>query len=478
MLSLKIDNQFIALPDSTEISIEASNPIFFDAGAKTYLFEIPVESLRYIIGNADGIYGESLYDVLEGTRAEMYIDGVQFFSGVVNLEDEISVEDGKIAVSIASGNLEFAQMIEGMNCRDVEQAEEVAVGYKYTQIDATWTRYDDVEVNKEDNVPSVIHKSYFLPDEFTVIRSSALRGDNVSEAYPNKKYCTIRAAYPTNKNLTVEYHKYINWGNYVGPKRFEDQISCYSGDIFILESARRNSGICFYVNYFLECLVKTLGIQQYNNRLTSIEDFNRLAFVNMRCKVSYKNDTVKAETLSEAMEEIGGINLFSSEIFSLSATAWKYKAIATSENFPNESVSEVINSISDAFCAKFLYDSDSNQMKVVLMKDIMTDSEIKSIQCEITSTTKINSNKAKGFRLSYKSNKDDTSYNFSRFQSSVPVDSYGYVISLTNPFDNNTYIDARNGNAYVIKVDEECDSTGDEKKLMPSLFEVGDFSSV
>ena len=61
-LSLKIDNQFIALPDETEISIEASNPIFSDAGAKTYLFEIPIESLRYIIGRFGETVDLSRYD--------------------------------------------------------------------------------------------------------------------------------------------------------------------------------------------------------------------------------------------------------------------------------------------------------------------------------------------------------------------------------------------------------------------------------
>ena len=186
MLSLKIDNQFIALPDSTEISIEASNPIFSDAGAKTYLFEISVESLRYIIGNADEIYGESLYDVLEGKRAEIYIDGVQFFSGVVNLEDEISIEDGKIAVSIASGNLEFAQMIEGMNCREVEQAEEVVVGERYINVEFDFTVKRGYNVMPSEG--TTLDFDFELPDEFVITGRGYY---NVSEEYPNKKYCCV-----------------------------------------------------------------------------------------------------------------------------------------------------------------------------------------------------------------------------------------------------------------------------------------------
>ncbi len=477
MLSLKIDNQFIALPDSTEISIEASNPIFSDAGAKTYLFEIPVESLRHIIGNADEIYGESLYDVLEGKRAAIYIDGVPFFFGVVRLEDSISVEDGKIAVSIASGNLEFDQMIEGMNCRDVEQAEEVVVGYKYTDIDATWTMHGDVSI-VEGSVERVFHKEYNLPDEFNVVRNKSLLGDNISDAYPHKKHCTIRAAYATEKTLTTEYHKYINYGDYTFSKKYSDQIKAYTGNVFILGSARRNSGICFYVNYFLQCLAHTFKIAITENSLLDIEDFNRLAFVNMRCKTLAKEGTVENVAMETAMEDIGGINLFVSEAYSVSATARRYHAVATSENFPNSSVQDVIQSLCNAFGIRLLHDSETNQLRILLIKDILKGAEVVPIHCSISSLNKEDRQNPLGFRLSYSHGADDTNYVFPVRESYTGVVDYSEVAGLKNPFDSRIYVDVRNGNAYGIKVDEEADSSGDEKNLNPSVFEVGGYAPV
>lgn len=476
-LSLKIDNQFIALPDETEISIEASNPIFSDSGAKTYLFEIPVESLRYIIGNADEIYGESLYDTLEGRRAAIYIDGVPFFFGVVRLEDSISIEDDKIAVSVASGNLEFAQMIEGMNCRDVEQAEEVVVGYKYTDIIATWTMHDDVGV-VDGPVDRVFHKEYNLPDEFNVVRNKSLLGDNVSDAYPKKKYCTIRAAYATKKTLTTEYHKYVNHGDYSFPKKYNDQIKAYTGNVFILGSARRNSGICFYVNYFLQCLAHTFKIAIAENSLLSIEDFNRLAFVNMRCKTIAKKGSGENVAMRTAMEDIGGINLFTSEAYSLSASVRRYHAVATSENFPNSSVQDVIQSLSNAFGIRLLHDSENNQLRILLIKDVLKSCEVVPIQCTISSLKKEESQNPLGFRLSYSHGKDDTNYVFPARESYTGVVSYSEVAGLKNPFDSKIYVDTRNGNAYGIKVDEEADSSGDEKNLNPSVFEVGGYAPV
>lgn len=477
MLSLKIDNQFIALPDSTEISIEASNPIFFDAGAKTYLFEVPVESLRYIIGNADEIYGESLYDVLEGKRAEIYIDGVQFFSGVVNLEDEISIEDGKIAVSIASGNLEFAQMIEGMNCRDLEQAEEVIVGYKYTDIDAKWTMHDDVEVVQGD-VQRVYNKRYNLPDEFTVVRNSDLPGDNISDPYPVRKHCTIRAAYATSKTITSEVHNYINHGDYSYPKKYNDQIKAFMGSVFILGASRRNSGICFYVNYFIQCLAHTLKVSITDNSLTQTEDFNRLAFVNMRCKTKAKDGSLEVVDFRTAREDIGGIDLFRSEAYSLYATANRYKAIATSDNFPDSSVSDVIESLAKGFGVKIIHYSESGEMRLVLIRDILRDNAVSKIPCTIFSAEKVSNHYPLGFKLTYGHNEEDHNYTLPIKNAYSRINSYAEIAQLNNPFDFNTYIDERNGNAYAIKVEEEADSSGDEKNLLPSLFEVGGYSSV
>lgn len=477
-LSLQIDNQWAYLKEGTEIALEGNNPIFSDSGSKTYLFQLHVESNRHLFGNADEIYGESYYKAIDGKRATLYVSGIPVMTGKVSLEDEVYMdEDGCIAINLVSGNLEFAQMIEGMNCRDVEQADEVVVGYKYKSINATWTMYDDVEVVNGD-IGRQLHQTYELPDEFNVVRSSSLLGDNILDPYPIKKYCTIRAAYMTDKSLTSEVHNFINNGDYTWAKELRDQISNYTGDVFILGSARRNTGICFYANYFIDCLEKTLGIRIVENMLLGIEDFNRLAFVNMRCRTNGKSGTAESVSIKEAMKDIGGIDLFSSEAYSLSASALRYNAVATSENFPDQAVADVISALSNAFCVRFIHNSTNNQMRILLMKDVLSDNEVNNIPCTVLSAHKIDDLGPVGFRIRYDGGESDTSYNFAKYDSCMRINRYGSVISLENPFDSNVYVDERNGNAYAIKVDEEGDSSGDEKSLHPSIFEVGGYSPV
>lgn len=476
MLSLKIDNQFIALPDSTEISIEASNPIFSDAGAKTYLFEIPVESLRYIIGNADEIYGESLYDTLEGKRAEIYIDGVQFFSGVVNLEDSISIEDGKIAVSIASGNLEFAQMIEGMNCRDVEQAEEVVVGKKYTRVDIKWRKKPGWYAHKAPQDDRHFDRSYELPNEFTITRDYY----NVSEEYPGKKYCNIRCACTSPNGLKVE--RYIE-GDYT--EMVQHEIGFWDKPYYGLEASRRNSGVCFYVRYFLDCLEKTLGLIFETKIFDEIQDFNRLAFVNMGCRV-VKEGNLESANIDEQdiydgfISAIPGVQSISNsqmkKVYNAEATCFFHEAVATSENFPDIDVSEAVDALYSAFGVKALCNSDTNEVKFIFIKDVLLSSDIIELYPQIYSAKRIHNN-ISGFRLSYGSD-SDTNYNIPDLDSYETKSDYSSILKEVTAFNDTLYIDSRNGNAYAIKVDEEADSSGDEKNLNPSLFEVGPFSMV
>ena len=468
-LSLKIDNQFIALPDSTEISIEASNPIFSDAGAKTYLFEVPVESLRYIIGNADEIYGESLYDVLEGKRTEIYIDGVQFFSGVVNLEDEISIEDGKIAVSIASGNLEFAQMIEGMNCRDVEQAEDIVVGKKYVKIEA----YQ--KLNKFYSVTSGDAKNEYttwfeLPDEFTSVTR------NVDAAYPVCKYCTIRiaASSTSSNNLKRFIGEYGDGAKYGS---IENKVSNLKDHLYVLEAGRRNSGICFYINYFTDCLFHTLGIVETENALKHIEDFNRIALVNMRCKTASpsENSNLSSVSFDSFKNDIRGVYLYSGGVvYDTTGKAYYENAIASSENFPDKDVSDVIDSLQNGFGVRFIHDSKQSTISVMLIRDILKCNDVKNISCRIHSAVKVE-NSLKGFVLTYNSGDNDSNYTLPKVLANVKKESYSDILEIISPYDKKMYVDERNGNSYVIKVHSE-ETEGNEKELFPSLFEVGGFT--
>lgn len=53
---------------------------------------------------------------------------------------------------------------------------------------------------------------------------------------------------------------------------------------YILEADRMQSGICFYVLYFLDCLFNALGLNYDNEDLLSVGDMKRLCFFTTHCK--------------------------------------------------------------------------------------------------------------------------------------------------------------------------------------------------
>lgn len=486
-LSLQIDGQWAYLTEGTEIALEGNNPIFSDAGSKTYLFQLHVDSNRHLFGNADDIYGESYYKTIDGKRATLYVAGIPIMTGKVALEDEVYMDDeGCIAINLVSGNLEFAQMIEGMNCRDVEQAEEVVVGYNYSQLHETRTLKDGVSI--VEGAQGEYHQTYDLPSEFMVSRNEKNLRTNIMDAYPSAKYCNIRTACVISDDdgdsnleiLTPGMQNYINTGYRMKSGEDRHQISAFSaGDLNILNygAYRRNSGICFYVLYFLDCLMKTCGIHLSSNQLADIEDFRRLAFVNMRCAVSNLKGSSENIDFYDALPDIGAIEMPEIPYYDLSATFVRHKAVATSGNFPDINAKDVIGALENAFGARFIHDSSTGEIKVVLLKNVLSDPKVIDVNCEISSAVKVES-KTRGFCLSYDYSDDDTNYFIPNHEGVSAMDDYSETIASIHAFDANLHVDSRNGDSYMVKVDEEANESGEVKDLNPSLFEVGAFSSV
>lgn len=477
-LSLKIDNQFIALPDETEISIEASNPIFSDAGAKTYLFEIPLESLRYIIGNADEIYGESLYDVLEGKRAEIYIDGVQFFSGVVNLEDEISIEDGKIAVSIASGNLEFEQMIEGMNCRDVELKDEIEYGYVYDSAKVLYELSDVVNSIEQIGNKEILNNdlTFYFPENYVAVTNA-----NILNTYlDGAPFCNIRRCFSTQNSKIAT--NYIESHEQDQPPRIKLMEGDEKGSVLSLEYNSMRSAPCFYVLYFLECVFRKLDLDFDLSELTRIEDANRLAFVNTSCMTKRVGD-VESVTIDEENKPYPGFGRrFDNPDFGTAGKVFKInrmrlqrqKVVATSDNFPDKSVVDIIDAIQSIFNVRFI--QEDKKIVAISIPQILCSADCVSLHVDVYEAHKVE-NRVLGFKLTYNADKEDTHYDFDGYSSVETKNLYSDIIKEVSAYNPTVYVDTRNGNAYVTKVSEEALENGEEKELNPSLFEVGGYAS-
>lgn len=458
-LSLKIDGQWAVLDEGTEIALEGNNPLFSDAGSKSYLFRLHVESNRHIFGTSDEIYGESYYKVIDGKRSTLYVMGIPVMTGKIALEDEVMMEDGYVVVNLVSGNLEFAQMIEGMNCREVEQAEDVEVGISLDTINEY--RYD---LNTSELVGS---SSVELPKELILFEEGYVA--NVAHPYPEKKYCNIRACYSLPKEENVSS---------VISEDAEKKFDVESSDpYFVLGAGRRASGVNFYVMYFLDCLFKQLGVSVSMNNLSSMEDMTRLAMVNLNCDIikrPFKNITSTTAAVNYKVLSIGLAkgNQVDDIYYNTYTDVTISKAVATSNNFPDTEVVNVVNSLANAFGVKMLYNSQDGSMQIVYIKDVLKDNATIDIQAEIYEATKIENN-LMGFRLTYNGADDDTSYNYSDYDNVVLSNSYRRILGFVTPKNKTCYIDSRNGNAYRIKVDEDATT---ESELNASLFEVGAFA--
>ena len=479
-LSLKIDNQWAVLDEGTEIALEGNNPLFSDAGSKSYLFRLHVESNRHIFGTSDEIYGESYYKVIDGKRSTLYVMGIPVMTGKISLEDEVMMEDGYVAVNLVSGNLEFAQMIEGMNCREVELLdEEIVVGRTYDKVEFT------VDPNKDllydpDNVFNVsIQHSFDLPREFVTITDS-----NIVHPYPEKAYCNIRACY------TIGDKSLLNSAIQNNPKLKENDMVEVNKELAVLGVNRHNSSLCFYILYFLDCLFKKLKVSASSERnaLLSIEDAKRLAFVNMNCFVNTKGE--EWVSTGDIVEDVPGFEVIWDSstwrqwFYQDFAPVWlagtrrfrRQTAVATSENFPNEDVKKVIESLEAIFGAKFVYDSESNRMSIFLLRDILRSSDVVDLSAEVYENVKLE-NKIKGFRLSYGESDDkNLHYNYEDYENVKSISQYSEALRGITSFDRTRYIDARNGNAYAVMVESEANENGDVEKLYPSLIEVDEFA--
>ncbi len=464
-LSLQIDNQWAYLKEGTEIALEGNNPIFSDSGSKTYLFQLHVESNRHLFGNADDIYGESYYKAIDGKRATLYVSGIPIMTGKVSLEDEVYLdEDGCIAINLVSGNLEFAQMIEGMNCRDVELMDEIEVGISIDKLQFKVRPKDPSYEGERGNQRDL---DFDLPDEYILFTKD--NPANISIAYPNAPYCNIRVCSTLNSDsdfktlLSEKYQKMLG-------------VTADSSNTFeIFEASRRSSGLCFYVLYFLDSLFKMLKVS-HRDGISYMEDVKRLAMVNLACDVkreNWPNGYYNEDIDLGVGGDIFMVNSPYRDHYSVQAIYSFSKVYATSNNFPDAEVEKIINSLECALGVKFLYNSENGEMKTFFVKDLLLDTTVKEINAEVYEALKFESNNPKGFILSYNGDEEDLSYNYYDYSDVNVTDKYGEVIGAISANQKTCFVDSRNGNSYRVLVYSEAE---EEKDLKPSLFEVGAFN--
>lgn len=441
-LALQIAGKWASLSEDASVSIECSSPVWGNGSSFSFPFELDVESNRHIIGNADQITGESIYDALDGKKAVLYTLGIPVYYGIIKLDDEVEIADGKVEITLISGNLTFEEMIADMNCQDVELIDKIEIGQELRAIMYTFSDLSTKQIEMNVGLK-----------KFIVDVNGAT---NISLPYPQKKYCNVDLCI---QDKNAKDRKYIKIG------------------------AKPANGICFYLLYFLDCLFHKLQISVAENTIPSMEDMNRLALFSTACEYSTEVGGVSTLPLADfgvtyAKALIGGY-VESAPEWSMAAESKKAEPLintmyATSKNFPDTKVSDVINGLKEAFGIVFIFDESSQQVRLLYTRDILRSDKVIKLHADVYDAVKLEQ-RIDGFQLSYTAGaEDDTAFHYNDYKKVDDTKDYATIRKSISPYDQTLYIDKKTGNAYRVKIDEES-LEDSEKEMNPSYFEVAQF---
>lgn len=340
----------MTLPQDFSISVEMNNPLFHDSDLFSYPVELPVEGNRHLLKDVDDVAADMRPIDLERTPMQIYIEGMPFASGpAVVQEDERT--DGKVSVSIDASTRSFSDLIGDLKCNEVpipahyrpslligEKIDEVNVQVQYAT--SVTIKYNGKKGNKKHaSVGSYNTSGTFHPQALGFSFPGKCKEDakthvaeletersypgkvklkmpkveqsyiNVSVPYPNAPFCNARVCYG-HYALDADGKTSSSKAKYDESNVWED-----CGPIWTLEADRPQSGICFYVLFFLDCLFEHLGLSFDNSALTAIEDFRRLCFFTTKCAYDtsplhvgslYKKDD---EEVQQGLKQEGDIKL-------------------------------------------------------------------------------------------------------------------------------------------------------------------------
>ncbi len=181
----------------------------------------------------------------------------------------------------------------------------------------------------------------------------------------------------------------------------------------------------------------------------------------------------------------------SSQISANTLSACVQRMYATSDNFPDQAVTDVIESLENTFGVRFCYDADTNKVTVRLLRDMFCSNQAPiKLKGSVLSMRK-KTEKITGVRVGYAAEADaqeqrdnvlqqkkdyDTTYNYIDYQTGrTKLQAYADVLKVIDIGNMNCYVDPATGNAYRIKIDADAKTVGEMK---PSLFEVGALKSL
>lgn len=611
-LDVKINGRSLTLEDGFGLDIEERNPMFYQNEMNSWPVPVPLNRNRQLLGDIDNPKSDVSLKALEQAPVSIIVEGMPFKSGYVNVQEGVEVTDA-LSVNVDNGKRSLEDLIGDLQCQDVPLKDRIQIGEKIgnvrVSVDYEYTvkvvypdkkgTDEEVEHTATDHVegefePQALGFSYpgiceveseatqvarkkgeqaYKNGETVIEPQETVSFINVTDAYPYKPYCNARIAY---KHIGIKEDG-TSSGELVSVEDTDLNAPEERYPYWMLDAKRPQSGICFYVRYFLDCLFTYLGVSYDLSALDAVEDLNHLCFFTTHCKytteiahgseetpffhnvsahdytkpqgiilnINNKEKTakiVKWNTYAEdrfnedlftdinnwlrsrgcggelsipwpetkqvqdffyrknggeqrkivvGADDVQGINI-DAKITRGEVSANILSMWATSDNFPEESVKTVLDSLEASFGIKFNYDYEQNKVTAYLMRDVFRSQEAPiDLLGNVLSMTRV-TEKVMGVRMRYSAESDskeqrqnvkkgvknyDTDYDYIDYRPDTLVTDLDYKqITEEKPVENlKTYIDLHTGNAYRWKASEDALESGEYKC---SLFEVGTFKGV
>ena len=612
-LDVRINGRSLTLENGFGLDIEERNPMFYQNEMNSWPVPVPLKRNRQLLGDIDNPHSDVSLKGLEQAPVSIIVEGMPFRSGYVNVQEGVEVTDA-LSVNVDNGKRSLEDLIGDMTCQDVPLKDRIQIGEKIgnvrVSVDYEYTvkvvypekkgTDEEVEHTATDHVegefePQALGFSYpgiceveseatqvarkrgeqaYKNGETVIEPQEAVSFINVTDAYPYKPYCNARIAY---KHIGIKEDG-TSSGELVSVEDRDLNAPEERYPYWMLDAKRPQSGICFYVRYFLDCLFTYLGVSYDLSALDAVEDLNHLCFFTTHCKYTteiahgsdetpffhkvsthdytkpqgiirgfnyekgiaavlvdwktYAEDSFNQELFSDinnwlssrgcggelsipwpetkqvqdffysknggeqkkivvGVDDVQGINI-DAKITRGEVSANILSMWATSDNFPEESVKTVLDSLEASFGIKFSYDYEQNKVTAYLMRDVFR-SQAAPIDLlgNVLSITRV-TEKVMGVRMRYSAESDskeqrqnvkkgvknyDTDYDYIDYRPDTLVTDLDYKqITEEKPVENlKTYIDLHTGNAYRWKASEDALESGEYKC---SLFEVGTFKGV
>ena len=346
-LSILINDKPVALPDDFSIDIEDQNPVFNDTEMFSYPFSIPLDGNRWLVKNIEDIHAAMKAVNMEHLPTRIHADGLPFRSGTLVMQDDEEITNS-LSMNIDASTQSFSELISDLQCRDIPVKDQIIIGekignvrvdiesdpvvkvdvfvtggkHKHDHTEALEIRADHVSVSKVLE-PQALGFSYPAScNEYTSTSTQHYMGDaqKLSErSYPqnhkvnepaiasNGNYINTAAAYGEtdgagraatycNARICYKHHGLDDDGKTASDVISIKDCTWTNEDLYpywVLDAKRPQSGICFYVLYFLDCLFAYLGVTFDKKALMEIEDLKHLCFFTTVCSydtVSYQYD--------------------------------------------------------------------------------------------------------------------------------------------------------------------------------------------